>query len=132
MSDPMRTRLIKLAEDEALSITWYCLDGTEHHQLVTCPPRATRDARRNVQTIPATTRMYLDAVGTDGGKVTTEVRRQQVLTQPTNPKHGVDCPKKSHRTQGGTIIQGMLHSEHDDTPYNVDGCSYCGRCHTAL
>lgn len=53
MSDPMRTRLIKVAEDEALSITWYLTGGGEYHQLITCPPKATRDAR-NQQVIDRT------------------------------------------------------------------------------
>lgn len=127
MIDPMRTRLIKAAEGEALSITWHCLDGTEHHQILTCPPKATRDARRDVQSIPATTRMYLDAVGGAGGKVTTEVKRQ-VLIHPTNPKHGIDCSKMHH----DPMVSGYLHDQTDDSPYYVDGVPYCGRCHVAL
>ena len=99
MSDPMRTRLIRVSEEEALSITWYCLDGTEHHQLITCPPRATREAAR-----------------------------QQIWDNPTNPKHGVDCPKRFH----DPIRTGYLHGPDDDTPYDVDGVSYCGRCHRVL
>jgi hypothetical protein len=40
--------------------------------------------------------------------------------------HGVDCPKVPH------MGKGYLHMEHDDSPYDVDGCKYCGRCHHAL
>ena len=41
--------------------------------------------------------------------------------------HGKTCPKRSHEG-----LTGTLHGEDDDTPYDVDGCSYCGRCHVAL
>ena len=41
-------------------------------------------------------------------------------------RHGVDCPKMPH------FGSGYLHGEHDDTPYDVDGASYCGRCHEGL
>jgi hypothetical protein len=41
-------------------------------------------------------------------------------------RHGVTCPKAPH------VRDGYLHGEDDDTPYNVDGASYCGRCHMAL
>lgn len=27
---------------------------------------------------------------------------------------------------------GYLHGDNDDTPYDVDGCVYCGRCHQSL
>ncbi len=40
--------------------------------------------------------------------------------------HGVNCQKVPH-TQ-----TGYLHGEDDDTPYDVDGLSYCGRCHAAI
>lgn len=40
--------------------------------------------------------------------------------------HGVDCNKEPHTTLG------YLHSEAEDDPYDVDGVSYCGRCHRAL
>ncbi len=40
--------------------------------------------------------------------------------------HGLTCQKRAHT---GT---GYLHGEDDDTPYAVDGVSYCGRCHHAL
>lgn len=37
--------------------------------------------------------------------------------------HGKDCPKVQH------IGAGYLHEHDDDTPYEVDGLWYCGRCH---
>jgi site-specific DNA-methyltransferase (adenine-specific) len=40
--------------------------------------------------------------------------------------HGSTCPKAPHTRSG------YLHGEDDDTPYSVDGLSYCGRCHTSL
>jgi hypothetical protein len=40
--------------------------------------------------------------------------------------HGISCKKKPH------VRSGYLHGEDDDTPYNVDGLKYCGRCHTAI
>lgn len=40
--------------------------------------------------------------------------------------HGVDCEKVRH--VGG----GYLHSLTDDSPYEVDGIVYCGRCHKYL
>ena len=38
--------------------------------------------------------------------------------------HGVNCEKVLHM---GT---GYLHGQQDDTIYDVDGITYCGRCHT--
>lgn len=35
------------------------------------------------------------------------------------------CPKQPHDRLDG----GYLHRADDDTPYTVDGVSYCGRCH---
>jgi hypothetical protein len=40
--------------------------------------------------------------------------------------HGINCPKVIHEGDG------FLHSPDDDSPYSVDGVSYCGRCHMAL
>lgn len=40
--------------------------------------------------------------------------------------HGVNCEKKPHDGSG------YLHAEDDDGPYDVDGCTYCGRCHSAI
>lgn len=42
-------------------------------------------------------------------------------------QHGVNCPKVEHDRRGG-----YLHSDDDDRPYDVDGVSYCGRCHRVL
>lgn len=41
-------------------------------------------------------------------------------------RHGVNCKKEPH------VRDGYLHDERDDTPYDVDGQMYCGRCHTAM
>lgn len=41
--------------------------------------------------------------------------------------HGHSCEKVPH-----TFKLGYLHSEDEDTPYDVDGITYCGRCHTFL
>ena len=41
------------------------------------------------------------------------------------PRHGVDCNKAPH-------TEGNLHDESDDTPFDVDGITYCGRGHAAL
>lgn len=41
--------------------------------------------------------------------------------------HGVNCPKYAHSNCGG-----YLHDAFDDSPYDVDGQMYCGRCHIAL
>ena len=46
--------------------------------------------------------------------------------QAVEVRHGVNCPKAAH---DGT---GHLHSELDDGPYDVDGVTYCGRCHTSI
>ena len=43
------------------------------------------------------------------------------------PQHGVNCPKAEHMRPNG-----YLHAATDDTPYDVDGLPYCGRCHGAL
>lgn len=39
-------------------------------------------------------------------------------------KHGIDCQKEPHGSQGG-----YQHAKDDDTPYDIDGVTYCGRCH---
>lgn len=39
-------------------------------------------------------------------------------------RHGVDCPKESH-----VGVRGFLHDAEYDGQYDVDGVSYCGRCH---
>lgn len=49
--------------------------------------------------------------------------------EPAPRKHGPGlCPKAAHVGMFG----GHLHSETDDAPFDVDGVSYCGRCHWAL
>lgn len=42
-------------------------------------------------------------------------------------RHGVNCRKAAH-----TKDSGYSHSEIDDGPCDVDGVSYCGRCHNCL
>lgn len=42
--------------------------------------------------------------------------------------HGVTCVKRQHVKPLGEY----LHDEADDTPYTVDGVTYCGRCHHCL
>ncbi len=54
-----------------------------------------------------------------------QLKRVIESNEPNN-LHSVNCPKKPH------IGTGHLHGEDDDSPYLVDGVSYCGRCHTAL
>jgi len=44
-------------------------------------------------------------------------------TQPV--RHGTDCLKAHHDEERG----GYLHAENDNSPYDVDGATYCGRCH---
>lgn len=41
-------------------------------------------------------------------------------------RHGIDCEKVPHTGEG------YLHGENDNLPYDVDGWSYCGRCHKVL
>lgn len=43
-------------------------------------------------------------------------------------RHGYNCPKKPH-APGCT---GYMHDENDDRAYDVDGETYCGRCHVWL
>lgn len=40
--------------------------------------------------------------------------------------HGENCRKVNH------LGVGYLHGDADDSPYDVDGLMYCGRCHLAL
>lgn len=60
-----------------------------------------------------------------GRFVADEVRKALALGSSAEQQHGVDCDKAPHRG-------GNLHAESDDTPFDVDGVSYCGRCHKAL
>lgn len=45
--------------------------------------------------------------------------------EPEEITHGIDCRKVDH-----LLTQGALHGADDDTPYDVDGQNYCGRCHS--
>lgn len=40
--------------------------------------------------------------------------------------HGKNCPKAPH------VGTGYLHDNSDDSPYDVGGLIYCGRCHWSL
>ncbi len=41
--------------------------------------------------------------------------------------HGQNCPKATHWND-----DGYLHAETWDRPYDVDGVTYCGRCHAYM
>jgi hypothetical protein len=41
-------------------------------------------------------------------------------------QHGITCQKVPHANEG------YMHADGDDTPYEVDGVRYCGRCHFAM
>lgn len=41
-------------------------------------------------------------------------------------RHGLTCEKAPH------VGDGHLHAEEDDSQYDVDGQTYCGRCHICL
>lgn len=43
------------------------------------------------------------------------------------PVHGSTCEKVPHLAVGG-----YLHGTGADGPYDVDGVTYCGRCHVCL
>ena len=47
---------------------------------------------------------------------------------PSEVIHGFNCPKVIH----DPVWPGYLHDDNDDTPYDVDGVKYCGRCHYAI
>lgn len=55
-----------------------------------------------------------------------------MLTMGEPPKHevrhGETCKKNLHRSNSSAY----LHGPEDDTLYDVDGATYCGRCHEAL
>lgn len=51
---------------------------------------------------------------------------QALACGPVAERHGVSCLKAPHTRDG------YLHSENDDGPYDVDGVTYCGRCHKGL
>jgi hypothetical protein len=44
------------------------------------------------------------------------------------PQHGVTCRKVEHPPDA----DGFLHAADDDGWYDVDGLTYCGRCHEYL
>jgi hypothetical protein len=87
---------------------------------------------------------YDSMVGIEGAVISMEELEQ--LMKPTRKKkmykpkyanqvtaqlavlHGLDCIKTPHCDPEG----GYLHGERDDSAYDVDGVSYCGRCHGAL
>ncbi len=50
----------------------------------------------------------------------------EVGASPEVMIHGFDCKKVWHTGNG------HLHREDDDSPYDVDGVLYCGRCHHFL
>lgn len=43
-------------------------------------------------------------------------------------RHGETCKKNLHRSNSFAY----LHSPDDDGPYDVDGVTYCGRCHESI
>ncbi len=50
----------------------------------------------------------------------------QMLARHGVIRHGANCPKVAH------VCDGYLHDADDDSPYDVDGVMYCGRCHVCL
>jgi hypothetical protein len=53
--------------------------------------------------------------------------RKRAMSRPVDGlvRHGVgQCHKVHHDDTGG-----YLHGANDDRPYDVDGATYCGRCH---
>ncbi len=52
-----------------------------------------------------------------------QYRKEALSASP----HGT-CPKQPHDNPEG----GYLHGKDDNSPYDVDGCLYCGRCHYPL
>ena len=45
--------------------------------------------------------------------------------------HGKTCRKVVHGSTGYPV-GGYLHGDYDDSPYDVDGLKYCGRCHQCI
>lgn len=59
-----------------------------------------------------------------------ELEKPLAKAAPRDPaivQHGINCTKAEHNASGG-----YLHGAEDDMPYDVDGLSYCGRCHGSL
>lgn len=51
--------------------------------------------------------------------------KDEMIEEAGRIVHGINCDKAEH-------ISGEMHGSEDDTPYLVDGCFYCGRCHHCL
>lgn len=61
------------------------------------------------------------------GPIMTRQQAHELVEQSAWPtRHGTSCVKAVH------VNDGYLHAPDDDTPYDVDGCRYCGRCHVAI
>lgn len=52
-------------------------------------------------------------------------RIRAAVSPSASPAHA--CKKERH-----LAAFSYLHGEEDDTPYDVDGVAYCGRCHRAI
>lgn len=63
----------------------------------------------------------------DESKAVEYLRSLYQLWEAKCIRHGVNCTKEEHTRDGG-----YLHDEEDDTPFDVDGIKYCGRCHTVI
>lgn len=122
-------------------VSWQLRRSEGHHMSAAATKRKLLEqAHLLVKTNdPATTFIacaaLLDALGTLLSECTGEVVRVRMTAegQPDSldmskqpRRHGIDCEKAEHSREG------YLHAEDDDTPYLVDGASYCGRCHKAL
>ena len=57
-----------------------------------------------------------------------ELCKLDVPRWTSSPTHGKNCKKVLHSKHRS----GYLHASEDDSPYNVDGVAYCGRCYRAL
>ena len=70
-----------------------------------------------------------DLAETIGGTAVDALRMMRLRPIGTNRAvtHPTTCVKQQHALGGA-----YLHSAVDDSPYDVDGCRYCGRCHQAL
>lgn len=85
-------------------------------------------------------REYIDVVSVHSGAVLCSTRQGMDLHAAENKVendkrighlsrvrvHGRDCAKAPH------IGTGHLHDAKDDRPFDVDGVTYCGRCHEYL
>ena len=60
------------------------------------------------------------------GRIYRELQARRAAHRTSYVIHGRTCEKVPHARDG------YLHSEDDDTPYDVDGVRYCGRCHMAF